>query len=237
MTKLEIVARERRSDGTVLLYPEGMFYKAYEQSAFILCTKVHPFKVSVRELKGMDGPLVSVGFPQSSLSRWTAESSIEPYGDGVMAVHLPGNIDLSGFPEWKSGLEPKAAASREKPTPDRSIPVYGATYRLTVDVTQLCARLERTYRYSLGEELRGSLMKALLDITFASDKEQRLARIRSAREAVEEAQLCLRLLNDLKAITDKRYVPFIDATEDIKKQLAAWERAEHSTRNAGVQAP
>ena len=62
MTKLEIIDRERRSDGTVLLYPEGMFYKAYEQSAFILCTKVHPFKVSARELKGMDGPLVSVGF-------------------------------------------------------------------------------------------------------------------------------------------------------------------------------
>ena len=237
MTKLEIVDRERRSDGTVLLYPEGMFYKAYEQSAFILCTKVHPFKVSVRELKGMDGSLVSVGFPQSSLPRWTAEASVEPYGDGVMAVHLPGDIDLSGFAEWKRSLEPKAAASREKPSPDRSIPVYGATYRLTVDVTQLCARLERTYRYSLGEQLRGCLMKTLLDITFASDKEQRLERIRSARRKVEEAQLCLRLLNDLKAIIDKRYVPFIDATEDIKKQLAAWERAEQSSRNAGVQAP
>ena len=80
MTKLEIVDRERLSDGTILLYPEGMFYKAYEQSAFILCTKVHPFKVSVRDLKGLDGPLVSVGFPQSSLARWTAEASVEQEG-------------------------------------------------------------------------------------------------------------------------------------------------------------
>ena len=54
MTKLEICAIEDANPGQVYLYPEGAFYKAYQKSAWILCTKVHPFKVSSRSLKGLE---------------------------------------------------------------------------------------------------------------------------------------------------------------------------------------
>ncbi len=54
------------------LYPEGSFYKAYQQSAWLLCTRVHPFKVSARPLKGFGGPLLSVGFPMTSLDKFSA---------------------------------------------------------------------------------------------------------------------------------------------------------------------
>ena len=69
MTKLEICAIEDANPGQIYLYPEGAFYKAYQKSAWLLCTKVHSFKVSARPLKGLDGPLLSVGFPQSSLDK------------------------------------------------------------------------------------------------------------------------------------------------------------------------
>lgn len=72
MTKLENCAIEDANPGQVYLYPEGIFYKAYQKSAWILCTKVHPFKVSSRLLKGLEGPLLSVGFPQSSLDKFSA---------------------------------------------------------------------------------------------------------------------------------------------------------------------
>lgn len=70
-TKLEIYASEQANGGDIVLYLEGMFYKAYEKSAFLLCTKVHPFKVSSRPLKGLDEPLVSVGFPFASLGKFS----------------------------------------------------------------------------------------------------------------------------------------------------------------------
>lgn len=72
MTKLEICAIEDANPGQVFLYPEGAFYKAYQKSAWLLCTKVHPFKVSARPLKGLDGLLLSVGFPQSSLEKFAS---------------------------------------------------------------------------------------------------------------------------------------------------------------------
>ena len=72
MTKLEICAIEDANPGQVYLYPEGAFYKAYQKIAWILCTKLHPFKLSSRSLKGLERPLLSVGFPQSSLDKFSA---------------------------------------------------------------------------------------------------------------------------------------------------------------------
>ena len=68
MTKLEICAIEDANPGQVNLYPEGSFYKAYQQSAWLLCTRVHPFKVSARPLKGLEGPLLIPGFIRDSYS-------------------------------------------------------------------------------------------------------------------------------------------------------------------------
>ena len=111
MTKLEICAIEDANPGLVYLYPEGAFYKAYQKSAWILCTKVHPFKVSSRPLKGLDGPLLSVGFSQSSLDKFSAG--------------------------------------------------------LAVEATEMASRIERNFRYSLGEDIRKGAKSAVLSITLA----------------------------------------------------------------------
>lgn len=62
MTKLEICAIEDSNPDQVYLYPEGAFYKAYQKSAWILCTKVHPFKVSSRLFR-RETNLISTAFP------------------------------------------------------------------------------------------------------------------------------------------------------------------------------
>ena len=61
--------------------------------------------------------------------------------------------------------------------------------------------------------------------------------IRNARLAMLDVQLSLRLLNDLKVIPDKRYVPIMEQTEVVVKQLSNWERSEMARRNAGVPSP
>ena len=67
---------EDANPGQIYLYSEGAFYKAYQKSAWLLCTRVHPFKVSARLLKGLDGPLLSVGFPKSSLDKFSADLTV-----------------------------------------------------------------------------------------------------------------------------------------------------------------
>ena len=103
MTKLEICAIEKTNPGLVYLYPEGAFYKAYQKSAWILCTKVHPFKVSSRPLKVLDGPLLSVSIPQSSLEKFPAGLAVAENGDCKI---LPLNelIDFSSYWQWRNGF-------------------------------------------------------------------------------------------------------------------------------------
>ena len=99
MTKLEICAIEDANPGQVYLYPEGAFYKAYQKSAWILCTKVHPFKLSSRLLKWLERPLLSVGFPQSSLEKISAGLMLSNLAFVKFTWHLPPLIIKQLAPE------------------------------------------------------------------------------------------------------------------------------------------
>ena len=226
MTKLEICATEDANPGQVYLYPEGAFYKAYQKSAWLLCTRVHPFKVSARPLKGLDGPFLSVGFPQSSLDKFSAGLAVaeNPSGGGYKSLIFSELIDFGGYDEWRDGFA-VAPPLGHKEAPFNSLPVYGLVYRLAVEVTEMAARLERNYRYSLGEDVRLGVKKSVLSITLAGKGEERELNIHSARLAMLDVRLSLRLLNDLKVLPDKRYVYFLEMTEDIVKQLSNWERS------------
>ncbi|MDY6277800.1 MAG: four helix bundle protein [Bacteroidales bacterium] len=227
MTKLEIIRREENHKGSVMLYPEGTFYKAYEQSAFILCSLVNPFKVSFHELKGLSGPYVTVGFPISSLEKWTATAVFKKnLPDGVL-VKYPGDVDLSGFEEWKlqQKTEQQGKPVKKARLPEDVYPVYPATYSFLIEITKLSANLDKKYKYSLGEELRLSVMRCLLNITAASVPPGQSDSLSKAAWEMEETQLCLRILNDLKVIGDLRFIGFMDTTNEIMKQIKKWQRA------------
>lgn len=238
MTKLEICERERTNPGQVYLYPEGAFYKAYGVSAWVLCEKVYPFKVSVRALKGLDGALLSVGFPISSLEKFTSGAEVRDDDNGHgKVVRFPGGTDVSGYEEWASSFSFPAKSNESAARPFDSLPVYGIAYRLAVELTAFASRLDKNYRYSLGEDIRRSSKSALLCISLAGKGEERVSNIHSARISTLDVQLSLRLLNDLKVLPDKRYVYFLELTEDMVKQLSNWERSERRRSPAGVPSP
>lgn len=116
--------------------------------------------------------------------------------------------------------------------------MFGLAYRLAIEATEMASRLERNYRYSLGEDIRLGIKKAVLSITLAAKGEDRESKVHTARIAIMDVQLSLRLLNDLKVLPDKRYIYFLEITEDIMKQLSNWERSlsKHSSA-AGVSSP
>ena len=102
----------------------------------------------------------------------------------------------------------------------------------------MASRLERNYRYSLGEDIRRGVNQALVRIMLAGKGEQRESNVHSARISMLEVQLDLRVLNDLKVLPDKRYAVFLDMTEDIIRQLSNWERSLHQSANtAGMPSP
>ena len=91
--------RESTNTDKIYLTPEGAFYKAYERSAYILCTQWRYLKPTVRRIKYLSGePVVSVGFPKSSLMALECDFA----GDDLVYYASP--IDEADFISWKDKL-------------------------------------------------------------------------------------------------------------------------------------
>ena len=67
MTSKDFIRAEAENTDRITLYREGLFWKAYERSAFAVCSQVRAFKTTKKALKTLGGGhLVSIGFPAAS---------------------------------------------------------------------------------------------------------------------------------------------------------------------------
>lgn len=112
----EIAEREDRNLYQIVLYPEGLFYKAYERSAFACVSRVAPFQPSKKRIKYCGREMVSVGFPMSVLSKYFP-SAPRPLPDGRVTIALTDRIDPVACEDWKASLplkqrQPRGGAGR-----------------------------------------------------------------------------------------------------------------------------
>ena len=90
MAQIDTILREEgHNDGSFIrLYSEGIFYKAYERSAWMACRVLHPFMVKKRAVRKVGQEVVSIGFPKTSLQKWAGGRRMEDAGDESVLIHL-----------------------------------------------------------------------------------------------------------------------------------------------------
>lgn len=125
MTSKEIFENEQGNTEQIRLYAEGLFWKAYERSAYACCTQLRGFKPTKKYIKAMDGEIVSIGFPQTSLSTLVDEEQIVERGEKSVVIKCMEPIDEKMFVVWKNHLPLTASAvSAKKVSPaDSSDPL------------------------------------------------------------------------------------------------------------------
>lgn len=100
----------------VLLVREGLFWRAYEQSALALCELVQPFKQSTRYVKCVAQWVCHVGFPDAARDKWLASRQVKVVSDKMIAFCLTESerqgID-NAFAKWKRGQVAEAAKNVE----------------------------------------------------------------------------------------------------------------------------
>lgn len=67
MKTSDILTLELANKGEIHLYKEGVFWKAYQQSAYLFHTRVCPYQVKTKYIKCIGKSVASSGFPDSSL--------------------------------------------------------------------------------------------------------------------------------------------------------------------------
>lgn len=121
--------------------------------------------------------------------------------------------------------------------------VYEECYRLFLQLVTSTSRMQRDYRYSLGEQVKRAAMDMLVLIFKANKSRGKCGYISVAREKLVEVQVLLRVFNDTRQISDRQFAVFMEMTVSVSRQLAAWEHSALKTKrertgqelSAGVQ--
>lgn len=99
----QIISKESENTRNIYFYQEGIFYKAYERSAFAFVTYYKAFKVKRKFYKCLNKEVVSIGFPSAGIERYFPKEKIQKDTDGVV-VELNGELDINQFEEWKASI-------------------------------------------------------------------------------------------------------------------------------------
>jgi hypothetical protein len=108
--------------------------------------------------------------------------------------------------------------------------LYKTAYDLTTSLMPLTKKMDRGYKFTLGERINNAGVEMLIcvyRINIARENRERY--FMSAREEVELLRLLLRLMKDLRLITSGQFTRLNEMVESISKQLAGRHRS-HSER-------
>ncbi|MDR1883286.1 MAG: hypothetical protein LBR26_10985 [Prevotella sp.] len=111
----EITETESLANDRIHLYLEGIFWKAYQRSAYRMVEKNGKLKVSKKRIKSLGQDVVSIGFPDTALSKYFGEQDYERVGDRHISVKNATVIDEEDYKRWFSGIELSVPATPVAP--------------------------------------------------------------------------------------------------------------------------
>lgn len=111
---ISVSGREKADSSRIILYPEGIFYKAYGYSAFRFIRHIRTYRAKKHFFKKLNGEICSIGFPRSVLEQ------LVPTGCEVVVyenrVEINGSfaaIAESDYQQWVHSVPLVGAKPRE----------------------------------------------------------------------------------------------------------------------------
>ncbi|MBR0230083.1 MAG: hypothetical protein IJL94_01700 [Erysipelotrichaceae bacterium] len=102
MTFAERIQLENDNLTKIILHNDrGLFFCLVERSAYAFCTRIRPFKVHVKSLKGLSKPYVSIGVPTSKIDEYLKDLSVNKDNPEYITALLIEPIDELAFQSWK----------------------------------------------------------------------------------------------------------------------------------------
>ena len=247
----EILQQEReRNINDLVLFLEGKFWKAYEQSAYVL-TRLYGFKPTKRYIKLIGEEVISVGFPEESLQKYLSNARVDREKKILHAwVQCP-QSDQS-FIEWKNatrikekkevtapvytnpsapqgGTSPNSGEELEKQSSrvkDIGLPVFRLAYDLLLRLFHDCQKKSKDYRYTLGEDIKKRLLRLEVCIYHVNDQKEAEQKQRYITEALEnliEVKICVRILHDSKQSSLKQFAYLCEKMVEVEDHLKKWK--------------
>ena len=97
MTILDKVTLQQQDTTKIFVFKEGLFYKAYNEGAFLLKDK--NYKITVKQIKSIENEVLSIGFPISVLEKLKENRQPEEY-DNYCSLQSNIVFSLLLYEEW-----------------------------------------------------------------------------------------------------------------------------------------
>lgn len=103
--------------------------------------------------------------------------------------------------------------------------VYKHAYDLTVELMTLTKKMDKGYKFTLGERLNDACVELLISVYRINVSKDRQALFAASREQLELVRLLLRLMKDLRLVAIRRFSVLNEYVESISKQLTGWQKS------------
>jgi len=222
MTFAEILSLEENNWNTVYLYREGMFLKAYQQSACLVYLHIKEFKLSKRYIKSVNENVYSLGFPHSSAPKWLKGFPYHDVNEKLVLCEIGKTLSETEYEQWKETVIVNAG---DRYTPHTHViekaPVYKNAYDLLTQVFTFSVNVSRNAQNPLCDRLKTLCYEMCYLVRNLYDSENRTDVIDKAKSKCNEIEYILQILKDLKEISLKSFALASERTVSVSKQLTA----------------
>lgn len=117
ITEILTIEKERDPEcfpTDIHLFEEGSFFRAYERSAWLCVSFIRKFKANRKQVKNSDDSFAFIGFPITSLAKFTLEGAeVEEVNEKHLVMHLPASTfgdapdpqkATEDFENWKQSV-------------------------------------------------------------------------------------------------------------------------------------
>jgi hypothetical protein len=225
---------------TITLVKEGLFWRAYDQSAYLLTRLFwHGLKVNGSFVKALGRELFYVGFPDVSLQAKVLDKLPEVPGSRLLTredkkIVIDGLPLIDGFEGWKQAYLVLRAQANEQMQPFYGkLPLYKAVYDFFQEMVNLTRHFPKDLHYTLGDKIIEHVMTMntclyrTLHLSkdaagYAEAKSENIVRI---GELLNTVRFLLRTSFDMKLYNVERFAGISAKIDSIGKQLAGWKKS------------
>jgi hypothetical protein len=107
---------------------------------------------------------------------------------------------------------------------DLDIPIFKKSYDLYKEFYSLRLTVPKQDRYTLWQKCESILIEILEEILFASQqtKLEKLPTLEKASVKLNFLRICIRLMQDIRAISNKKYILIEADLDEIGRMLGGW---------------
>ena len=224
----KILQYESQNKDTIILFKEGIFFRAYEQSAMRFTEYIAPFKVFKKYYKIVNAEVCYLGFPMKSLDMLFQKVNITRFADTKDFLVVYDCPSKGNFEVWKAnvklpGIEDVKPETLMRPNVSKkelkNLQIYKMGYDMLVELHRYAETMPRTHRYTIGERIRNEAI-GLSVATYRIGQDRDITENkRNGVDNIEIIRLMLRLLVDLKQISLPYFSSLNVKLEQLYSQL------------------